>query len=394
MPDVRWSITEHRGPEGVAALEADWRRLYSEMPAPGMWHSHEAFSTYVDHLCPEPERLVCFALSEGDRVRAILPIEERTERGLAELGLGIRPRVWGMPWQEGWSITDAIGPEDDARQALLPLVVERLRSRPGRPPILVLGRTRATSVLWDGLDSLSPLSVFSFADGGECVVPTDVPFEAFVARLSRNSRQILRRAARKFEALEGAAYVRAVAREDLLAEYERFLEVEASGWKGKHGSSVRQQPGLEGFYRALLERLTLDGHCEIHSLHAEDRCIASEYCTYMRGQAAMYKTGYDESYGYLAPGRLNNFKTLEWCCEDPDIGVMSEVSDAPWFRHWMPTVNGMRRAYVSLRPVSGALLILALRFRFGLVRRVVRTVTTWRHGRDAATQVQSGRQVA
>jgi hypothetical protein len=388
MSEVRWIVTEHLGAGGLAALEDDWRTLYAQMPNPAVWHSHEAYSAYLAQLCPAPERFRCYVLSDGERVRAILPIEERVDRSFR-----MPLRVWGMPWHQegGWLTSDAIGPEDDARRALLPLVIERLRHEPGRPALLVLGRTRDASALWDGLAGYAPSSLFAFADGGEYVVPTDMSLDAFMRRLSRNSRSILSRAARKFEMLDGATYALTATHEDLAAAYESLLEVEASGWKGRRGSAIRQQPRIADFYRDLLGRLTLDGRCEIHALHAEGRCIAASLCVHTGRERAMLKCGYDESYAHVSPGRLLNHKAIERSCEDPGIDAVNLSSTAPWMRHWMPATNGIRRAYVLLRPVSGGLLLAALRFRYGPVRRGVRTFKTWKRDRDDGKSARRGR---
>jgi CelD/BcsL family acetyltransferase involved in cellulose biosynthesis len=378
MSDSGWILAEHRGPEGFAALKADWRRLCADTPNLSMWHSHEAYSVYLDCLCPAPDRFRCFTLSDGVRVRAILPIEERIDLSLAGRGRAGSMRVWGMPWCDGWWISDAIGPEDEARRALLPAVIARLREQPDRPALLVLGRTSSTSALWDGLSGMPPSQRFAFDDGGEFRIPTDMSAEAFMKRLSKNSRQAVRSSARKFEALDGAAYVRAATGDELAAAFEDFLDVEMSGWKGTHGSAMRQHPALQASFRTLLDRLAVDGHCEIHSLHAEGRCIASAFCVYTRGTCAVFKIGYDESYARLSPGRLCNHKIIESCCDDPAITIVSEVGSAPWVRHWAPDTNTVRKAYIVLRPWPGIPLLAALRLRFGPVRRVTRDYKRWK----------------
>jgi CelD/BcsL family acetyltransferase involved in cellulose biosynthesis len=154
---------------------------------------------------------------------------------------------------------------------------------------------------------------------------------------------------------------------------------------------VRQRPTAEAFYRALLTGLTLDGHCEIHSLHAEGRCIASKLCTYTRSECSTLKSGYDESYARISPGRLITNKTYEQACEDPLIKRISTVSDAPWLRLWLPTANGMRRAFVSLRPVSGTVALVALRLRYGPVRAIVRRMKARKRARDDRTHARRGR---
>jgi hypothetical protein len=388
VSEARWTITEYRGLEGFRAVENDWRRLFNDMADPAIWHSHEAYAAYLAHLCPDPDRFRCLVLADGQRARAILPLEERLDRGLSEGGRGLRMRVWGMLWRkENWALTDAIGPEDDARRALLPAAIAYLGRQPDRPAILALGRTRQGSVLWEGLAGMAPWTWYAFADVNEFVVPTDMTVEAFEARLSRNSRQMLRRAARRYAAFGDTQAVRAVTPEDLAAEYERFLDVEASGWKGARGSAIRQAPGEEGFYRDLTQRIALDGRCEIHSLYAEGRCIASGLWVFTKHQAVLLKCGYDESYAHASPGRLLTHRSLELCCEDAATDSVSLLGDAPWLRHWSPTSSGLLRAYVALRPISGTAYLTALRLRYGPFRRAARALRMRRRRRDTRIRI-------
>lgn len=377
MSDDRFTLIEYAGPERFAELEHDWRRLYADMPAPMPWHSYEAYTAYLAHLCPAPERFRCLALSDGERVRAILPIEERFERGVVGKGPGLRLRVWGAPLRVGWPTTDAIGPEDEAREALLPAAIAHLRAQPDRPAILDLGRMRSGSVLWHGLAGLGSGSCFVFPERGEYVVPTNVTEAEFVARLSKNTRRAIRSAMTKFEALPGAAYIRAAAGEERDAEYLKFLDVEGSGWKGAAGSAVNQDPDLVAFYADLIRLMSLDGHCEIHSMHAEGKCISAGIVVYTPGTYTVLKCGYDESYAHISPGRIRAHKTFLMACEDPAVSLVSEVADAPWLRHWRPETLGICRAYVSLRPVSGGVILPLLRFWYGPLRTSVRTLRSW-----------------
>jgi len=384
VPDWRFELVDHRGPEGFAALETEWRRLYADMPAPMPWHSFEAYGAYLEHLCPDPASFRCLALTDGEHVRAILPLEERFERGVVGKGPGLRLRVWGAPLRVGWPTTDAIGPEDDARASLLPAAIAYLRAQRDRPAILDLGRMRSGSVLWRGLKGLDARTCFVFPERGEHVVATDMTADEFTAQLSGNSRRTIRAARRKFDSLEGATDVRAATGEERDIEYRRFLEVEGSGWKGAAGSAIEQDPVLVAFYDSLAAHLTLDGHCEIHALHAEGKCIAAAYVVYTPGTCTVLKCGYDESYSHISPGRVLAHQTFLWSCEDPAITTVSWVADAPWLRHWRPVTHGICRAYVSLRPVSGGVILPLLRFWYGPLRRTVRKLRSWRAG-GAAT---------
>jgi CelD/BcsL family acetyltransferase involved in cellulose biosynthesis len=385
VPAPRWTVIEHRGPHGLGLVEADWRRLFAEMPNPSVWHSFEANQLYVEHLCPSPAKFMLLALSDGERVRAIMPLEERTD---SALGVGLR--VWGTPHQDAWRLADAIGPEDDARRVLLPAVLEFLRRQPGRPSLLVVGRTSGGTVLWDGLGDLEARDQYAFADGAAYVIATDVSVESFLKGLSSRSRKHISSADAAFNSLPDSHYAIGREPDELAEEFEQFLRVEASGWKGREGTAVKLNPKLEAFYRGLTTRMVKDGRCEIHALHAEGRCIAAEFCVYTGRQCAGLKSGYDEAYSRMTPGRLVVQKTLEGCCEDPSVDFVNEVSSAEWLRMWHPDSDDLRKAYVAIRPLSGRALLLALRFRFGALRRAVRELSAWRSARPGRKKQDGG----
>ncbi len=385
MAKDRWVVGEYRGLDGLRAVEADWRRLYDQMPHPAMRHSFEAFSVFLDTVCPAPDKVRFVTLSDGERVRAIMPIEERSEPGL-----GVALRVWGVPWNNQWRPNDVIALEDDAREALLSAAVQYLRRQPRRPAILVIGPSSDESVLWRQLDRFGRTQ-FSFNDGAEYVMPANRSCEEFISSLSSKFRTQIRKAIQRFEALPGATYVRAVDPRDVEVEFEHLLCVEGSGWKGERGTAINQHPEVEAFYRGLTERLVDDGHCEINALHAEGKCIAAELCIQTRRHVDRPKGGYDEEYAFCAPGKLVTHKGLEWSCEDPSIDVLSSGSDAPWLQAWHPIPKELRRAYVSLRPVSGRLVLALLRFRYGPLRRLVRTARQRRAGSRRHTQPKRGR---
>lgn len=361
-----WNIAEHRGPDGLRAVEADWRRLFGEMTHPATWHSYEAYSAYFDHLCPSPDHCRFLALSDGERVRAILPLEERMDRSL-----GVALRVWGLTWSEVWRPTDVIGPEDEARAALLPAAIEYLRRQPDRPALLVIGQTAKDSMLWSGFGSKAVAPVFIFDDGAEYLFPTDVTAEEFLGRLSSRTRKRIKSLTRKCEELPGARYVTALDPDALAEEFERFLEVEASGWKAENGSAITQHPERVAYYRALMERLDRDGRCRISSLYADGRCVASEYVVRLNRRVDGLKNGYLEEYAKVAPGIVLTHRSLMAAVNNGEIDLVSGVGDAEWLVRWHPERNDLVRAYVGLRP-SARLLLPLLRLRYGPARRLVR----------------------
>ena len=111
-PERCLRVVEHRGRAGLDQLAGDWRRLSAAMATSTAFHTYETHVAYVDHLAVAPERLRYVVLADGREVRAICPLEARTDRTL-----GIPIPVWGAPWHPHWPLADVICPENEVRQA-------------------------------------------------------------------------------------------------------------------------------------------------------------------------------------------------------------------------------------------------------------------------------------
>ncbi len=308
--DSGWHIVEHRGRAALEELKADWQRLYAAMPLRTGFHAYETHLAYFDLLMAAPKRFRCLALRDADTVRAIVPLEARLER--------VPPiPVWGVPLHPHLMVSDVICPEDDARRALLPALLDYLRHRPEGRPLLVLGPLPADSVLWEGLQRLSGGHYSTRATMPAAVFDCERSFDEFSSRLSKHFRRNLRAHGKKLGSLENVRHVTATGA-GIEDEFERFLELEASGWKGKSGtgSAIQLRPGLTAFYRTLASTLGIgwgEDRCEINSLYADGRCIASQFCMRTGSEYSIPKIAYDEEYSRLSPGLLlmeENARTL------------------------------------------------------------------------------------
>lgn len=366
MAGPGWCIEQHLGLAGLAEIETDWRRLYDEMDSPAAWHHYDAFCVYARTLCPNRETLRLLALHDGVRVRAILPVEQRTDSSL-----GFPLTVWGLCWDETWRPTDAVGPEDASREHLLPCAVEHLRRQHHHPALFVMGQTPANALVWRGLGRIA--GAFCFDDAVEVRFRTDMSFGDFTARMKRCWRKPLNSDRRRFEALEGSEYVRARTPDELEAEFDRLIKVEGSGWKGSAGTALSQDSGRVEFYREMARNVRDGGRCEIDALHLDGECIAATFCVVTKHEVAEYKTGHDERFREYSPGVVLAHRIFEWACEDPEMEWVTGISEAPWMRRWGPEERVLQRAYVPLG-VLGAALVPLYRLRYGLVRKVARAL--------------------
>jgi hypothetical protein len=366
---IRWEVTEHRGPAGLDRLEADWRRLCLETAQRSVFMTFEAARGYLQHFMARPELLRCLALSDGNRVRAICALEPRVERRL-----GFPVPVWGLLWFHRQSFRAEVAcPDEEAQRALAPMVVAHLRRHPEGRPLLALGPLVVDSAVWDGLGQLDRRDC--------CLEPTErvrfldsrTAFATLQARMSRSSRRSHETDRRRLANLPDVRWVRVQDPVQLEAEYEAFLAVEASGWKGRAGSSVADRPGLAAFLRELLGGLRGPAeHCEIAAVYAEGRCLASLFAVRTGATYSALKTGFDEAYARFSPGKLLVAETVRRCCDDPGIERLDLVGDAPWMHAWHTELTELRLAHLNLVGFRGRWLLALLKLRFGPLRRLCR----------------------
>lgn len=362
-------MKEYTGPTALDRLEADWRRLYASMPLRSSAHLYEAHLAYYRHLMASPGSFRCLVLMDGDRVRAICPLVAR-----GDTALGIPIPAWVIPRHLFTPMADAICPDDDARRALLPAIVNHIKREHCRERLIILGPLPQRSVLWEGLGSLAPLTSFAHVVSAPFVFDCERSFSELTGRLSRHFRKQLRNCHNRLMSLGDVRFETAADDEALAAAFEAFLDVEASGWKGATGArtAIRFKPNQPAFFRDLASTYADGDGCEINTLHAEGRCIAAEFCMRTGEEYACVKIGYDERYARLSPGHLLHARTLERCCLDPGIKRYNQLSHAAWLEVWHPDRLVLQDVRVGLGRWSAVPLVALLRFRFGTGRTIVR----------------------
>lgn len=122
-------------------------------------------------------------------------------------------------------------------------------------------------------------------------------------RLSAQRRKRLRRAGRNLEAALGGPLLAADrAPDDFDAALERFLALEASGWKGREGTALLSTSAGAAFFRRTMTAAGRTGRAQIWELHAGDTVVAGLCAVVAGGGVFHLKTAYDEHHGHHSPG--------------------------------------------------------------------------------------------
>jgi len=117
-------------------------------------------------------------------------------------------------------------------------------------------------------------------------------------------------------------------REQVAAELETFLQLEASGWKGKRGTALMQDEGDAAFVRRAAPALAESGGCEIVSLRAGATPVAAAIVLRHQDRAFYFKLGIDERFARFSPGVQLTLELTRHLCADPAIATADSTASA------------------------------------------------------------------
>ncbi|MGY3034902.1 CelD/BcsL family acetyltransferase involved in cellulose biosynthesis [Bradyrhizobium sp. USDA 4354] len=109
---------------------------------------------------------------------------------------------------------------------------------------------------------------------------------------------------------------------------ETFLQLEASGWKGKRGTALVQHAGDAAFIRRAVPGLAETAQCEIVTLRAGTTPVAAGVVLRHQDRAFFFKLGIDERFAKYSPGVQLTLELTRHLCADPAIASADSTASA------------------------------------------------------------------
>ncbi len=109
---------------------------------------------------------------------------------------------------------------------------------------------------------------------------------------------------------------------------EIFLALEASGWKARRGTALKQDEGDAGFIRRATRGLAETGQCEIVTLHAGDTPVAAAIVLRHQDRAFYFKLGIDERFSKFSPGVQLTLDLTRHLCADAVLATANSTASA------------------------------------------------------------------
>lgn len=140
-------------------------------------------------------------------------------------------------------------------------------------------------------------------------------------KASAKQKQSFRRRSRRL-AEAGIEPVTLTSGSDIADALRAFLDIEASGWKGRQehsGWAIRLDPALEPFAAEMIDGLVRAGCASIEGLRQGERWIAFSIWLRSGSRAFGWKMAYDEAFASFGPGRqLSELVTAKFL-SDPTL---------------------------------------------------------------------------
>jgi CelD/BcsL family acetyltransferase involved in cellulose biosynthesis len=158
------------------------------------------------------------------------------------------------------------------------------------------------------------------------------------------------------------------------AALEDFLQMEASGWKGRQHTALVSQATDAAFVRTMVGTLAERGEASVHGLYLDGRPVSLQIVLRAGPAAFTWKTAYDEAMHDFSPGMLlledytaafladRSIAFVDSCAYD-DSGFMSVWSERQAIANvWLDARRGksiafailmrLQEGYLALRAVA------------------------------------------
>lgn len=254
----------------LASIAEEWDDLVFRVTGRPPITSYAWVASLLEHQHDNSGQFLCLAAFEDERLVGVMPIGWRTTRVLGKTVVTLT-----QPGQPSNNSVDAVirpGHERDVLAAFREALDEAV---PGWFGLEFLWVDHRSPLLLPEATFGRRSIIVRHAAGKASVVDTTLTWEEFASKLGRNLRKQIKRAYSRItetvevrtEFLSGAE-----ARPECL---DRFMAVEASGWKGQAKSALAANARVIQVHRSLCTRLHRRGMLEFHFLKLGNRDIAA-----------------------------------------------------------------------------------------------------------------------
>jgi CelD/BcsL family acetyltransferase involved in cellulose biosynthesis len=165
-------------------------------------------------------------------------------------------------------------------------------------------------------------------------------WEQLLASLSSGMRSRIRRTERTLEKHGSLSFRTVAGGAELERDLDRFLALEASGWKGRNGSAIAAKPATERLYRDFALAAARQGWMRMYTLELDGQLIAASYACVFAGESLLLKMAFDETRSALSPGSCLLARMIRSAIEEEHLSACDFLGEADRYKlRWAPEVR-------------------------------------------------------
>jgi CelD/BcsL family acetyltransferase involved in cellulose biosynthesis len=315
--------------DALAEHAEEWDRLALQAPEQNPMLSHSWVSTFLELQLDEGSTWRCVFAYAGDLLIGVLPVV-RTQGLLGTRLHGLR----SDDTLSGYALLRASWGD----RALSAMLAHLERVEP-RYLWLRMRGVYAESTLLSAVPRAHVRGT-QLRSRNLSLVPVRGDFADYEAGLSGNFRRNLRKGLARCERKHAPEF-RFITGSDADSTdlFQRFVDIEAAGWKGAAGTALKCQPRVSAFYSTLVQKLARRGWLEWHFLHLDRVPVAAHLAVRFGRSLVLPKIGFDETYSRLGPGNQLFRQMLMRAYASDEIDTVNCLTDMGWHRNWNVAVH-------------------------------------------------------
>lgn len=341
------------GLDGFREVERKWQDLFEKLDSPVYGQSPGWFDAYLVNLCGEPDSCIFITASQNEELVAILPLIKQVKKYFA-----FKFKLLCFPESSHFGLKDILLAPQVEATAILPQIYHHLSHSDLKWDLINLESILTNSTNCKALCELSCFYTIK-QSGIPCNTIKLTNLTVYMEVLSKNFKRNIVKGKNKLSKFERVEYLSYRARDEIEDGFSKFLDIEASGWKGATGtgSAIGLDANLVSFYRQVLLFFSANNQIEINLMLIDGKPAAVQYAILLDPTVFLLKIGYDELYAKCQPGHI----LLEYALEKYSVENYTDVnlvSNAKWHTSWMPTRIESKHFYIARRTIKGASFII------------------------------------
>ena len=324
--------TEILSPEAAAEHAGEWRQLAANCLEPNGFLEPGFALPAAYHLAKArpPHFLFVWDGPERQKLLGLCPLE--LPRGF---GPWAQARIWT---HEQAPLGTPLLDTERATEVLAAILAFLRQQRPKSAGLAfpALPKEGPTARLVMGLAAAEGRPVHQFDVHRRAMLSGGLDLDLDLERSFRSKRRKnLKSARRRLEAKGAVSFGLLSEPRELSAGGERFLALEAKGWKGRRGTALLRSPARANFARGVIAALAAEGKCRIASLDCSGKPIAMAIVLQSGDRAFFWKIAYDEAFAAFSPGVLLTLELSRALRADAGVALTNScaTADHPMIDH-------------------------------------------------------------